>query len=126
MKKRILSLLMSLVMVLSLLPTAAFAAGSYTDTKGNWAEEAIERWSGYGVIQGNNGKFNPDGKLTRAHMAAILSRLLNLPEAESAGFKDVGNEWFAEAINACAAAGIMRATTATPSPMIPSPASRLW
>ena len=108
MKKRIISLLMTVVMVLSLLPTTALASGTYTDTTGHWAEEAIDRWSGYGVIQGNNGKFNPGNNLTRAHMATILSRLLNLPAAEDAGFKDVkASDWYADAINKCAAAGIM-------------------
>lgn len=83
-------------------------AATYLDTRGNWAEDAIDRWSGYGVIQGNNGKFNPAGNLTRAHMAAILSRLLQLPEAASAGFKDVkSGAWYEDAINRCAAAGIM-------------------
>ncbi|MBR2481614.1 MAG: S-layer homology domain-containing protein [Oscillospiraceae bacterium] len=85
MKRRILSLIMVLVMTIGFLPAPASAA-TYLDTRGNWAEEAIDRWSGYGVIQGNNGKFNPAGNLTRAHMAAILSRLLQLPEAASAGF----------------------------------------
>ena len=40
-------------------------------------------------------------------MAAIMSRLLKLPEAADAGFKDVNGEWFADSINRCAAAGIM-------------------
>ena len=70
MKRKILALLLALVMVVSVLPVTAAAAG-YQDTNGHWAEEAIERWSDHGIIQGNNGKFNPDGALTRAHMAAM-------------------------------------------------------
>ena len=106
--KRCLSLLLTLCMLLGVLPTAMAMNGStYSDTQGHWAESSIERWSDYGIIQGNNGKFNPSGNLTRAHMAAILSRLLKLPEAADAGFKDVNGEWFADSINRCAAAGIM-------------------
>ncbi len=107
MKRKLLSLLMAVVMTISLLPAPALAA-TYQDTAGHWAEDAIDRWSGHGIIQGNGGKFNPGNALTRAHMAAILSRLLKLPEAASAGFKDVeSGAWYANAINRCAAAGIM-------------------
>lgn len=106
---KLLSILLCLVMALTLLPTVALAAGSgYQDTDGHWAETAIDRWSAYGVLEGDSGNFNPDGALTRAQMAAILSRLLNLPDAPDAGFSDVKpDDWFAEYINKCAAAGIM-------------------
>lgn len=119
MKRKILSMLMALVMIVSMLPVTAAAAG-YQDTNGHWAEEAIERWSDHGIIQGNNGKFNPDGALTRAHMAAILCRLLALPEAGSYGFKDVeDSDWFAPYINACAAAGIMLGNNGYANPNSP-------
>ena len=107
MRRKIFALLTALVLCVSLVPTA-LAASTYTDTDGHWAEEAIERWTSYGIIQGNNGKFNPDGSLTRGQMAAILCRLLNLPEAEDAGFTDVNpDDWFADYINRCAAVGIL-------------------
>ena len=108
--KKGMSLLLTLAMLCGLMVPAASATEghTYSDTHGNWAETAIERWSDYGIIQGNNGKFNPGGNLTRAHMAAILSRLLVLPEAKDAGFKDVkSSDWHADYINRCAAAGIM-------------------
>lgn len=103
------AVLLALVLALSLLSATALAAeGGYRDTDGHWAEEAIDRWSDYGIIQGSDGLFNPDGALTRAHMAAILTRLLGLPAAKSAGFADVQEgDWFADPINRCAAAGIM-------------------
>lgn len=108
MRRKVLSIFLSLAMLCGLCVPPAYAANtSYSDTRGHWAEDAIDRWSDYGVIQGNNGRFEPDSPLTRAQMAVILSRLLALPEAKSAGFKDVHGEWFADAINRCAAAGIM-------------------
>lgn len=113
MKKNLLkkgtSLLLTLAMLCGLLVPSAFAAGdhAYSDIHGIYAEDAIERWSDYGIIQGNHGKFNPGDPLTRGQMAAILSRLLVLPEAEDAGFKDLEGEWAADYINRCAAAGIM-------------------
>lgn len=107
-RKKIVSIILSLAMVISLMPMALAAGSGYQDTDGHWAETAIDRWSGYGILEGDSGNFNPDGALTRAQMAAILSRLLNLPDAPDAGFSDVKpDDWFAEYINKCAAAGIM-------------------
>ncbi len=120
MKRKLLSIVLALCLTLTLLPTATFAAGSYADTNGHWAEAAIERWSGYGILQGADGKFSPDGTLTRAQMATILSRLLALPEASSYGFTDVAaGDWFADAIDRCAAAGIMQGTGGKAEPNAP-------
>lgn len=116
-KHKLLAVLLALAMTISLLPTAAAAESSYRDTDGHWAETAIDRWSSYGIIQGSNGAFNPNGALTRAHMAAILTRLLGLPAAGSAGFADVDEgAWYAEYINRCAAAGIMLGANGKASP----------
>lgn len=106
--KKALSIVIAMAMTLSLLTLGAAAKGTYSDTQGTWAEAAIERWSGYGMIQGNNGKFDPNGDLTRGQMATMLTRLLKLAAAESAGFSDITDEtWCADAVNRCAAAGIM-------------------
>ena len=120
MKRKLLSIVLALCLTLTLLPTMSVAAGSYADTNGHWAETAIERWSSYGILQGSDGKFAPDGTLTRAQMATILSRLLNLPAAESVGFTDVpAGEWYADAINRCAAAGILQGTDGKANPNAP-------
>ena len=118
--KKVISIILSLVMLFSLLPAQAFAAEQYTDTAGNWAEGAIDRWSEYGVIEGSNGRFDPNGTLTRAQMAAILSRLLALPEAKNAGFSDVAEtEWYAPYIDRCYAAGIMQGSNGKAQPNDP-------
>lgn len=119
-RKKFVSILLAFVLVISLMPTALAAESSYQDTDGHWAEAAIQRWSGYGVIQGNNGLFNPNGSLTRAHMAAVLSRLLKLPDAPNAGFSDVKEgDWHADYINRCAAAGIMLGSGGKANPNAP-------
>lgn len=117
-RHKLTAVLLALVLALSLLSATALAAESdYRDTDGHWAEEAIDRWSDYGIIQGSDGLFNPNGALTRAHMAAILTRLLDLPAADSAGFADVQEgDWFADSINRCAAAGIMQGTDGRANP----------
>lgn len=107
-------------MSVSLLTVGASAVEpTYGDIAGHWAEATIERWSGHGIIQGNNGKFNPNGQLTCAHFAAILARLLKLPAAKDAGFSDnTPDAWHYDAINRCAAAGILKGNlngTVTPN-----------
>ena len=107
-------------MTVSLLTVGASAVEpTYDDIAGHWAEASIERWSGHGIIQGNNGKFNPNGQLTCAHFAAILARLLKLPAAKDAGFSDnTPDAWHYDAINRCAAAGILKGNlngTVTPN-----------
>ena len=120
MKRKLLSLLLALTMTVSLLTVGASAVEpTYGDIAGHWAEASIERWSGHGIIQGNNGKFNPNGQLTCAHFAAILARLLKLPAAKDAGFFDnTPDAWHYDAINRCAAAGILKGNlngTVTPN-----------
>lgn len=120
MKRKLLSLLLALTMTVSLLTVGASAVEpTYGDVAGHWAEASIERWSGHGIIQGNNGKFNPNGQLTCAHFAAILARLLKLPAAKDAGFSDnTTDAWHFDAINRCAAAGILKGNlngTVTPN-----------
>lgn len=123
MKRKALSLILALAMVVSLFTVGASAAEpTYGDTAGHWAEASIERWSGYGIIQGSNGKFDPDGQLTCAQLATILARLLKLPAAKDAGFIDnPADAWYYDAINRCAAAGILKGNgdgTVTPNASI--------
>lgn len=123
MKRKALSLILAFAMAVSLFTVGASAAEpTYGDTAGHWAEASIERWSGYGIIQGSNGKFDPDGQLTCAQLATILSRLLKLPAAKDAGFIDnPADAWYYDAINRCAAAGILKGNgdgTVTPNASI--------
>lgn len=120
MKRKLLSIFLAFAMSVSLLTVGASAVEpTYGDIAGHWAEASIERWSGHGIIQGNNGKFNPNGQLTCAHFAAILARLLKLPAAKDAGFSDnTPDAWHYDAINRCAAAGILKGNlngTVTPN-----------
>ena len=123
MKRKALSLILAFAMAVSLFTVGASAAEpTYGDTAGHWAEASIERWSGYGIIQGSNGKFDPDGQLTCAQLATILARLLKLPAAKDAGFIDnPADAWDYDAINRCAAAGILKGNgdgTVTPNASI--------
>lgn len=106
----------------AMLTTPALAAGTaYSDTENHWAKSSIERWSDYGIVQGSGGAFQPDGQLTCAQLATILSNLLKLPAASDAGFSDnQPDAWYFDAINRCKAAGILTGNTdGTVSPNAP-------
>ena len=78
MKKRITSGILALCMLISLFPVTALA--TYSDIDGHWGEEAIERWSEYGIVEGDGENFNPDGLMTRGAAAAVFARLLGLSD----------------------------------------------
>ena len=108
MKRKLLSLLMALTMALSLVPVSALAA-SYGDTAGHWAQAAIERWSGYGIVTGDASGFRPNDNMTRAEAATVFSRLFSLTDATAKStFTDVkAGDWYYDAVNKCVNAGIM-------------------
>ena len=113
MRKKISALFLAVIMVVTLLPTAFAAENSYSDTQGHWGEDAIDRWSGYGVISGTgSGLFDPNAPLTRAQAAQIFANLLNLSATASvAQYTDVAvGSWYYDAIAKCVAAGILNGT----------------
>lgn len=109
MTSKFLSWLLSVSLMLSLCaPTTMAAQKQYRDTQGHWAEAAIDRWSDYGIISGYDGAFDPDGSITRAQMAAILSNTLGLTETAGNPFGDVpADAWYTPYILRCYAAGVM-------------------
>lgn len=113
--KKALSLLMTAAAVVGVTSTAAFAS-QFSDTKGHWAESSIDRWSGYGVVNGHgNGTFSPNANMSRAEMAQTYVNLLQLTEkADISRFTDVDPDaWYADAIARCVAAGILNGTSDT-------------
>ena len=109
MKKKLLSIVLAAAMLLSLLPTAVFAAGStFTDTTNHWAAGAIETWADHGVLLGDNGEFRPNAPITRAELAAVLNRVMGYTATVNAAFTDVPTDaWYASDIAKLYAAGIM-------------------
>ncbi|WP_143192050.1 InlB B-repeat-containing protein [Paenibacillus helianthi] len=80
------------------------------DTKGHWAEKTIDTFVKLHVIEGyNDGTFKPDGEITRAEFAVILSRVFDIKSGNNTGvaFKDVGSHWAKGAIEKLAEAGVI-------------------
>lgn len=120
--KKFLSLFLTFILALNCCIVPGLAAdGHYSDTHGHWAEASIERWSNYGIVSGNNGKFKPNDNLTRAQLAVILSNILGLTEEpEICPFDDVKDtDWFAPYIKKCYAAGIMLGNNGKANPNDP-------
>ncbi|GGA17867.1 hypothetical protein GCM10008018_72450 [Paenibacillus marchantiophytorum] len=88
---------------------AASTSVSLSDIKGHWAETAISDAVQKGYIDGYpDGSFNPNGKITRAEYAALLSRVTNLkPSSTQEAFSDLKGNWSREAVNKLAGLGFI-------------------
>lgn len=108
MKKKLLSVLLALCMVVAMLPGTALAA-EFNDVDGHWGQEAIERWADYGVLNGKgNGVFDPNGVMTRAEFATMLVNMMGYTKTGTKTFTDLDpNAWYADAISKLEAAGVM-------------------
>lgn len=118
MKKRILSLLL----IFSILCTTASTslaqenkettlngAIHYSDTRGHWAEQAIETWSKAGIFQGSGTLFYPNKPLTRGELSSVLVRLLGLQQiGREDQFSDLPEDaWYSKDALRCGTAGVM-------------------
>ena len=115
MKRRALAVVLTLMMLVSVLPMAAYAA-KFSDTVGHWAESSIDRWTNEGILQGvGDNKFLPNNFITRAESTAVFTRLLKLTDtADVSYFTDVPSDsWFADYVGKAVAANIMNGTSAT-------------
>ena len=72
--KKVLALALAVVMLVGMMVVGAGAA-TYSDVSAADNAVAIEVVSAIKAITGNNGKFNPNGKLTRADGAVIAARV---------------------------------------------------
>lgn len=101
-------------------------AGVYTDTKDNWARDAIQAMSQAGYLSGySDNTFKPSAQITREQAAAIYGKVLqhNLNEQELAdivtkesatSYSDVeADRWSNSAIKLVSAAGVMQGTSLT-------------
>lgn len=70
---------------------------AFEDIQNHWARESIEKLYKKGIISGRDDGFYPDDPMTRAELATIACRALNLKKASySNTFSDVvTDDWFA-------------------------------
>ena len=112
--KKVLSLVLALAMALSLM-TVAFAkdASDYTDYGTITNKEAVEVLTALNVIDGMGDSFQPNGNVTRAQMAKMIT-IISLGNVDPTAFlgtttdlKDINGHWGEAYIKYCYSQGII-------------------
>ncbi len=105
--KKILALVLSLMMVLSVMVTAS--AADFSDADEIQYAEAVDVLNGLGILTGSQGKFAPNGTLTRAQAAKIITFIALGEDTDklvkgtgSAQFSDVTGGWAYDYVSYCA------------------------
>ena len=110
--KRALSLTLASVMLLGMMVIGTSAVAGYSDVDAEDNVEAIEVLQAIEVMVGDDRGFGPDRPVSRAEMAVVMGKLLNLdynyyvatcPFADVSGNYDWAKGW----VGACAANGIV-------------------
>ncbi len=94
------------IALLAATPTGVFAA-QFEDTESHWAQSAIERWTDYEVIMGDDGMFRPDDVISRAELAVMINRIMNYQERAENTFSDLPETWYTDAILKLVKQGVM-------------------
>ncbi|MFC4402620.1 choice-of-anchor I family protein [Gracilibacillus xinjiangensis] len=79
------------------------AVRTFNDIQGHWAEAAIESLATKGIVFGYSAsKFGPEKSITRAEVAGLIDRALNLDSDSNANntsnFKDVEDTWYKDSV----------------------------
>jgi hypothetical protein len=106
-RSRLLPVLLAIVLVLGMTPTAAFGAegdtanvstAQFSDMPDNWSTQALQKAVSNGLLSGADGRIMPDQNLTRAQMATVITRAFGATVAgDLSGFTDVKqDDWFSD------------------------------
>lgn len=83
---------------------------AFSDTGNHWARKDLNKLAQLGLIKGyEDGSFRPNEAITRAELAALLSRYLEIPQPTTPlpSFTDITNHWALNAISAMQEKGIV-------------------
>lgn len=110
--KKIISLLSTVcIMVMLIFPVLAF-----TDVPNkSWYSTAVDFCASRGYVTGyKDGTFKPNNNITRAELAAVMSKYLGLTSPANNSFADVPNgKWYTSPVLNCVKAGIITGYSAT-------------
>ena len=74
--------------------------------RGQWFNTAISTLSAIGIVRGyDDGTFRPNEKITRAELAAIISRFAELDGTSAPSFSDIEGHWAQDSIRLAASNG---------------------
>lgn len=108
---RLLSAMLSLVMVLTLLPAAIVPASA-----ASWMEPYLEKLVSWGVMRGDStGDLHPDRTLTRGEFVVLVNRAFGYDDTSaSVPFRDVkASDWYYDDINIGYTTGYFNGTSKT-------------
>lgn len=116
--KKAMSILLAVVMLIAMLPTGVFAAyqDEFVDFPTGWSKAAMEAAVDNGLLNGfSDGTIKPEANLTRAEMAAIITRAFNAKtKADISAFADVApNAWYYDYIAKAVKMGAMNGKSST-------------
>ncbi len=114
--KKLISLVVAAVLLLSLVPANLVMAATFTDLPTGWSKEAMTAAVDNGLLNGyENGEIRPNGKLTRAEFAAILVRAFGAEtRADISGYSDVAaSDWYYDYIAKVVKMGAMQGVSAS-------------
>ncbi|MBD3921678.1 S-layer homology domain-containing protein [Paenibacillus sp. PR3] len=105
--RRSISLMVALL-VMIMTVAAPVSAMKLQDSQSHWAQAAIDKWSGYGVVQGSGGNFRPNDQITRAEFATMVNNIMKYTDKGDNPFSDVKSEaWYADALIKLSTADVM-------------------
>ncbi|WP_017726205.1 N-acetylmuramoyl-L-alanine amidase [Halalkalibacterium ligniniphilum] len=61
----------------------------------HWAYASIERAAALGIFSGRDGRFHPSERISRAQIAAVLSKTFSLSGGSVSSFSDIRNDFWA-------------------------------
>ena len=109
--KRLSACALSLALSVSMILSAGAAGATFTDVpQDHWANPYVEAMTQKGVVTGvGNGRFNPDGNLSTAEFAVMLTQAFCPKEVAD---PEEGAAWWEPYLNAAWEAGYLTDTTA--------------
>ena len=112
--KKVLSIVLSIVMVLCMMPAMAFAGtADFTDAADINHDAAVDTLVALGIFEGYpDGSFQPAKVVTRAEMAKTIATVLNggkapVLSASTTSYTDTKGHWAAPYIEYCTSLGIV-------------------
>lgn len=99
------------VIISSMMLVSAAHAADFTDTRGHWAEDIVNRLADEGIVHGiSDTQFNPDGTVTRAEFLKMAMGAAGVEEEpyKSGNCLDLsGTEWYAPCVQTALNKGLI-------------------
>lgn len=96
-RRKILAAFLAVFLIASAALTPVYAASGldrFSDAKSHWASASLEKAVEEGVLNGSDGKLNPNGTLTGAEMAVILVRKSGVQQWEKTYPGTSASDWY--------------------------------